>query len=216
MFDFIQARREMVDCQIRTADVTNYEILKALSAVEREKFVPDEASTIAYGGTNIHLGKDRYLIEPRTFAKMLELLNVKSNDLILDIGCGFGYSTAIISKMAELVIALEDDFFFNRAQKILSETAIDNTVIYEGKLSEGIDYNEKVDALIIQGGIEQIPSKIKDQVKDGGRVVAIFVDGYKGECRLGIKNNDVILWDYGFNAHAPLLKDFCIEKKFIF
>ena len=86
MFDFIQARREMVDCQIRTADVTNYEILKALSAVEREKFVPDEASTIAYGGTNIHLGKDRYLIEPRTFAKMLELLNVKSNDLILDIG----------------------------------------------------------------------------------------------------------------------------------
>ena len=118
--------------------------------------------------------------------------------------------------MAELVIALEDDFFFNRAQKILSETAIDNSVIYEGKLSEGIDYNEKVDALIIQGGIEIIPSKIKDQVKDGGRLVAIFVDGYKGECRLGIKNNDEILWNFGFNAHAPLLKDFSIEKKFIF
>ena len=73
---------EMVDCQIRTADVTNYSILKAFSRVAREKFVPDGASSIAYCETNIHLGEDRYLLEPRIFAKMLELLKVNSNDLI--------------------------------------------------------------------------------------------------------------------------------------
>ena len=216
MFDYVKARREMVDCQIRTADVTNYSILKALSTVAREKFVPNEIASIAYGGTSLHLGKDRYLIEPRIFAKMLELLKVNSNDLVLDIGCGLGYSSAIISEMAELVIALEEEFFFKRAQKILSETSNDNTVIYEGKLSEGINYEEKVDALIIQGGIEKIPNKLKDQVKNGGRVVAIFVDGFKGECQLGIKKGEEIHWNYEFDAYAPLLKDFCIEKKFIF
>ena len=171
----------------------------------------EKNSTIINGRYEFQKNSEK-LISKDIFKKLI----LKETDSVLDIGCGFGYSTAIISEMAELVIALEDEFFFNRAQKILSETAIDNTVIYEGKLSEGIDYNEKVDALIIQGGIEKIPSKIKDQVKDGGRVVAIFVDGYKGECRLGIKNNDEILWNYGFNAHAPLLNDFSIKKKFIF
>ena len=72
MYDFSQARLEMVDCQIRTADVTNYSILKAFSRVAREKFVPDGASSIAYCERNIHLGEDRYLLEPRIFAKMLE------------------------------------------------------------------------------------------------------------------------------------------------
>ena len=194
MYDFDQARREMVDCQIRTADVTNYSILKAFSRVAREKFVPDGASSIAYCETNIHLGEDRYLLEPRIFAKMLELLKVNSNDLILDIGCGFGYSSAIISEMAELVISLEE----------------------EGKLSEGINYQEKVDALIIQGGVQTIPLKIKNQLKNGGRLVAIFINGFKGECRIGIKKENQIHWNHGFDAYVPLLKNFSKNEEFIF
>ncbi len=216
MFDYFKARQDMVDCQIRTADVTNYSILKALSKVARERFVPDEYSSIAYGETNIYLGKDRYLLEPRIFAKMLELLRVNSNDLVLDIGCGLGYSSAIISQIAEVVIALEDEYFFKSAQKLLSETSIENTVIYEGNLSDGINYEEKVDALIIQGGVEMIPLNIQEQVKEGGRIVAIFLDGRKGECRLGIKKTNNIDWNYGFDAYAPLLSDFSVEKRFIF
>ena len=216
MFDFNQARKEMVDCQIRTADVTNYSILKALSKISREKFVPDEIASIAYVGTSIPLGNDRYLLEPRIFAKMLELLRVNSNDLVLDIGCGLGYSSAILSEMAQVVIALEEEFFFKSAQKLLSDTSVDNAVIYEGKLSNGINYEEKVDALIIQGGVEVIPRKIQDQIKIGGRIVAIFVDGFKGECRLGVKKINEIDWNYGFDAYVPLIKDFSIKKNFIF
>ena len=216
MFDYFKARQYMVDCQIRPADVTNYSILKAFSSVAREKFVPNEYASIAYGETNIYLGKDRYLLEPRVFAKMLELLRVNSNDLVLDIGCGFGYSSAVLSQISEVVIALEEEFFFQNAQKLLSETAIENTVIYEGNLSDGINYDEKVDVLIIQGGIETIPSKIQEQVKNGGRIAAIFLAGAKGECRIGIKKTYGIDWNYGFDAYAPLLSDFSIEKKFIF
>ena len=83
--------------------------------------MPDEYASIAYGETNIFLGKDRYLLEPRIFAKMLELLRVTSNDLVLDIGCGLGYSSAILSQIAEVVIALEEEFFFKNAQKLLSK-----------------------------------------------------------------------------------------------
>ena len=216
MYDFNQARREMVDCQIRTADVTNYSILEAFSKVAREKFVPDSASKIAYCETNIHLGKDRYLLEPRIFAKMLELLKVNSNDLILDIGCGFGYSSAVISEMAELVISLEEEFFFKSAQKLLLQASAVNTIVYEGKLSEGINYQEKVDALIIQGGVQTIPLKIKDQLKNGGRLVAIFINGFKGECRIGIKKDDQINWNHGFDAYVPLLKNFSKNEEFIF
>ena len=208
MYDFDQARREMVDCQIRTADVTNYSILKAFSRVAREKFVPDCASSIAYCETNIHLGEDRYLLEPRIFAKMLELLKVNSNDLILDIGCGFGYSSAIISEMAELVISLEEEFFFKSAQKLLLEASADNTIVYEGKLSEGINYQEKVDALIIQGGVQTIPLKIKNQLKNGGRLVAIFINGFKGECRIGIKKENQIHWNHGFDCLCTSVKKF--------
>ena len=216
MFDFYKARQEMVDCQIRTADVTNYSILQALSTVAREKFVPYEYPSIAYGETNIFLGKDRYLLEPRIFAKMLELLRVNSNDLVLDIGCGLGYSSAVLSQIAEVVIALEEEFFFKNAQKLLSETSIENTVIYEGGLTDGINYDEKVDALIIQGGVQTIPLNIQEQVKKGGRIVAIFLEGGKGECRLGIKKTNSIDWNYGFDAYVPLLSDFSIEKRFIF
>ncbi len=147
---------------------------------------------------------------------MLELLRVNSNDLVLDIGCGLGYSSAILSQIAEVVIALEEEFFFKNAQKLLLETSIENTVIYEGCLSDGINYEEKVDAIIIQGGVETIPLKIQEQVKKGGRIVAIFLEGGKGECRLGIKKTNSIDWNYGFDAYAPLLGDFSIEKRFIF
>ena len=137
-------------------------------------------------------------------------------DRILDIGCGFGYSSAIISEMAELVISLEEEFFFKSAQKLLLEASADNTIVYEGKLSEGINYQEKVDALIIQGGVQTIPLKIKNQLKNGGRLVAIFINGFKGECRIGIKKENQIHWNHGFDAYVPLLKNFSKNEKFIF
>ena len=111
------------------------------------KICSDEYASIAYGETKIFLER-QILIRTKNFCKMLELLRVNSNDLVLD-RLWLGYSSAILSQIAEVVIALEENFF-KSAQK-LSETSIENTVIYEGLL-DGINYEEKVDALIIQGG----------------------------------------------------------------
>ena len=214
--DFNDARREMVDCQIRTADVTNYSIIKAVLSTPKERFVPKNLESVAYSGSDLLIGRDRFILEPRTFAKMLELLDVTDKDLVLDIGPGYGYSTAVLACLAEAVVGIEEDFYAEKAQNNLSEQAIHNAIIYKGKLQDGSPNKDKVDALIIQGGVETIPFCLSDQVKIGGKIVAIFLDGARGECRLGSKTDLGVNWNFGFNALAPLLVQFQNEKKFVF
>ncbi len=216
MVDFTEARREMLDCQIRTADVTKYSILRAMSEVPRENFVPKHLRSVAYSGTNLCIGAGRYMLEPRVFAKMLELLNVTSKDLVLDIAPGYGYSSAVLANMAEAVIAVEDKHFAEDAQKTLMKESIDNAVVYEGRLSAGLSQQGPVDAIIVQGGVEEIPSNLEKQIKTGGRITAIFIDGVRGECWRGLKTARGMDWNFGFNASAPILEDFSKKQEFIF
>tara|TARA_B100000029_G_scaffold371426_1_gene365356 strand:- start:351 stop:1001 length:651 start_codon:yes stop_codon:yes gene_type:complete len=216
MVDFSDRRREMIDCQIRTADVTNYSILRSMAKVAREKFVPKHFRSVAYSETNLSIGFGRYLLEPRIFAKMLELLNVTSKDLVLDIAPGYGYSSAVLAGMAEAVVAVENKYFAEEAQKILIKEAIDNAVVYERSLTAGLGQEGSVDAIIIQGGIEELPSELEKQVKIGGCVIAIFVDGVQGACWKGLRTETGIDWNFGFNALVPVLEDFSKKKEFIF
>ena len=216
MANFSDIRREMIDCQIRTADVTNYSILKAMSNVAREKFVPKNLQSVAYSETNLNVGLGRYLLEPRIFAKMLELLNLTARDLVLDVAPGYGYSSAVLAGMAEAVVAVENKYFAEESQNILIKEAIDNAVVYEGVLTAGLGQEESVDAIIIQGGIEEFPSELEKQVKIGGRVIAIFIDGVRGACWKGLRTETGIDWNFGFNALVPVLEDFTKKKEFIF
>ena len=109
MIDYAAAREAMVDRQVRTADVTLYPIIDAMLAVPREDFVPLELRPVAYLGEHVPLAPGRVLLDPRVFAKLLDALNVGPRDLVLDVGCGLGYSTAVLARMAEAVVALEAD-----------------------------------------------------------------------------------------------------------
>ena len=90
MTDFAARRLMMVDTQIRPSDVTKYPIIDAMLDVPRERFVPDGQAEAAYAGENVAIGRDRVLLEPRTLAKMLDALDVRDDELVLDIGCGYG------------------------------------------------------------------------------------------------------------------------------
>ena len=215
MADFFVARREMIDCQIRTADVTKYPILEAMSKIAREKFVPTHLSSVAYSESNLNIGSGRYLLEPRVFAKMLELLNVTPKDLVLDIASGYGYSCAVLSFLAEAV-AVEDKYFAKESQTILDKEAIHNVVVYEGHLTQGLGQQESADVIIIQGGIEKFPGELEKQAKIGGRIAAIFVDGMKGSCWKGLRTEKGIDWSFGFDASVPVLKEFTKERPFTF
>ena len=109
MTDFATRRRMMVDTQVRPSDVTKFPIIDAMLRIPREIFVPDGKQEAAYAGRNVRLGDGRVVLEPRTLSKMLDAINIDDDDLVLDIGTGMGYSSAVIARIAEAVVAVEDD-----------------------------------------------------------------------------------------------------------
>lgn len=216
MTDYQTRRKTMVDTQIRPSDVTKFPIIEAFLSVPREKFVPDGKREAAYIGENFKIGQSRVILEPRTLAKLLDALDIRNDELVLDIGPGLGYSSAVISPMAEVVIAVEDDSSMaNEAEEILTEVGVDNVVIQIGKLEDGAPEHGPYDVIILQGGVEKIPSSILKQLKNGGRVGAIFVEEGLGTAKIGFKLNDKINWRYSFNAAAPVLPGFFKQKDFV-
>ena len=206
----------MVDTQIRPSDVTKFPIIEAFLSVPREKFVPDGKREAAYIGENFKISQSRVILEPRTLAKLLDALDIRNDELVLDIGPGLGYSSAVISPMAEVVIAVEDDSnLASEAEEILTEVGADNVVIQIGKLEDGAPEHGPYDVIILQGGVEKIPSSILKQLKNGGRVGAIFVEEGLGTAKIGFKLNDKINWRYSFNAAAPVLPGFFKQKDFV-
>lgn len=207
----------MVDTQVRPNDVTKYPIIAAMLEVPREDFVPEARRDIAYIGDNIELGGDRVLLEPRTLAKMLDTLNVQPTDLVLDIGCGLGYSAAVLGQMAQAVVAVEENPDLAAAASTrLAAIGADNVVAVQGKLNEGQAAQGPYDAILIGGGaVEVVPDTIADQLVDGGRIVALFLDGTLGVVRLGIKLDGRIDWRRSFNAGAPLLPGFERPERFV-
>ena len=217
MSDYKTARTAMVDCQVRPSDVTKYPIIDALLSTPREAYVPLDKRPVAYAGEHIVLGGDRVLLDARTFAKMLDALNVQPNELVLDIGCGMGYSSAILAKMAEAVVSIESDAALAKeASEILTEQDVDNAYVATGDLTNGNAKNGPYDVIVLQGAVEEIPDTLTDQLKDGGRICAIFLDGSLGECRMGYKSNEKVSWRCAFNATAPLLNGFETKPEFKF
>ncbi len=215
MADYAARRTMMVDTQVRPSDVTSFPIIDAMLKVPREAFVPDDQREAAYAGENLPLAPGRVLLEPRTLAKMLEELDVGPSDLVLDIGCGLGYSSAVIAHMAEAVVAVEDnEEMAAEAQRLLAENGADNVAVMAGPLAEGAPRHGPYDVIVIEGGVEQVPEAIVAQLKEGGRVAALFMEGPLGTCKVGLKLEGRINWRYGFNAAAPVLPGFEKAREF--
>jgi len=209
MTDFATRRTMMVDTQIRPSDVTKFPVIEAMLSVPREAFVPDALREAAYVGENIDLGGGRVMLEPRTLAKLLDALDIQNDELVLDLGAGLGYSSAVIARMAEAVIAVEDDETrASEAQTILSDQGADNVVLHQGALTEGASEHGPYDVIVVQGAIEHLPQAIADQLKEGGRIGCLFAEQALGAVRIGYKIDGEINWRFAFNAGAPVLAGF--------
>jgi protein-L-isoaspartate(D-aspartate) O-methyltransferase len=209
MTDYSARRTMMVDTQVRPADVTKFPIIDAMLVVAREAFVPRHLREAAYVGENIDLGGGRVVLEPRTLAKMLDALDIRSNELVLDLGCGLGYSSAVAARMAEAVVAVEENAdLAEEARSILSERGADNVIVYEGPLAEGAAEHGPYDVIMIQGAVDELPETIADQLKEGGRMACLFAEGRLGAVRVGYKVDGGMNWRFAFNAGAPMLPGF--------
>ncbi|MBS0125102.1 protein-L-isoaspartate O-methyltransferase family protein [Thetidibacter halocola] len=215
MTDFATRRRMMVDTQVRPSDVTEFPIIDAMLTVPREAFVPRDRIEAAYVSDNVPLGGGRVLLEPRSFAKMLDALDLSNNDLVLHVGAGLGYGPAVIARIAEAVVALEDDAErVEEAQAILTEQGSDNVILHEGALADGVAEHGPYDAILVEGGVEQVPAGLVAQLKDGGRIACIFMDNALGTVRIGHKLDGRMSWRFAFNAGAPVLPGFEKAREF--
>ena len=215
MNDFATLRQVMVDTQIRPSDVTKFPILDAMLQIPREHFVPRDKRDVAYIGESVPLGADRVVMDPRTLAKLLDALDIAQSDLVLDIGSGLGYSSALLSRLAEAVVAIEDDEMrVADSEEVLQEMGLDNVFLLQGALNEGATQHGPYDVILIQGAVEDIPQSLIDQLKEGGRMGAIFTDRMNGEARIGYKHEGRMTWRFAFNATLPVLAGFRKAKKF--
>jgi len=215
MPDYSLRRKMMVDTQVRPSDVTKFPIIDAMLSVPRELFVPDAAREAAYAGEHVPLGADRVVMDPRILAKMLDALEFDGDELVLDIGGGLGYSSALMSRMAQAVVLLEEDAeLAEEAQTQLSEIGADNVIVQTAALAAGDTEHGPYDVIIIQGGIEELPEAIAGQLKEEGRIACLFMEGAFGSVKIGRKIDGVISWRFAFNGGAPILPGFQRQEEF--
>ncbi len=219
MTDFATLRTMMVDTQVRPSDVTKFPIIDAMLSVARENFVPASERAAAYRGDHLALGPQRVVLEPRTFAKILDALAIAPDEAVLDIGSGLGYSAAILARLAHdgAVVAVEEEAAHaSEAEQGLAEAGADNVAVVEGQLVEGAAKAGPYDVIVIEGGVETVPDPLLDQLREGGRIAALFMDGRLGTVRIGYKIDGRITWRDIFNASAPVMPGFSKTPEFSF
>ena len=207
----------MVDTQVRPSDVTKFPIIEALLAVRKETYVPAAFQDAAYAETAVSLGDNRSILEPRAFAKLLDAVNVQPDELVLDIGSGLGYSSAVLGQLAQTVCAVEvDEAMAQEAETNLAQEGVVNVFVSQGDLSEGAKQHAPYDVIIIEGGVDNLPVALTEQLAEGGRIAGIFSEAGVGRVKVGTKVDDHVTWRNAFEAEASILPGFETVDTFTF
>ena len=221
--DFATQRRNMVDSQIRTKDVTDPLVTRAFLEVPREKFVPKHLIDRAYIDEDVCVreadgdGPARYIMEPVPLAALIALARVDKTSIVLDVGCATGYSTAILSLLADSVVALEPDEELARiATENLIEGGYSNAAVVQGPLAAGWPGEAPYDVIVLNGAVDEVPDALTAQLRDGGRLVAVHGEGLAAQGHLTIRRGSTVSSRFAFNAAVEPLPGFEREVGFVF
>jgi protein-L-isoaspartate(D-aspartate) O-methyltransferase len=216
--DYRSARLNMVDSQIRPNKVSDPAIIEAMLAVPRERFVPETLRGVAYVDEDIPLGGGRYLMEPMVLGRLLQIAAIRRGDAVLDVGCGPGYASAVMARLARSVVALEEDpTLVRRARALVAELGLSNVTVVEGKLAAGCPARAPYDVILFSGAVAAIPPTIAGQLANGGRLVAVVQVGPGiGKAVLMTRVDDVFGQRIAFDAGTPLLPGFDAQPGFVF
>jgi protein-L-isoaspartate(D-aspartate) O-methyltransferase len=217
MFDAAMARRLMVDGQVRTADVTNLDLIAAMMTVPREQFVPPSLAEQAYIDADLEIAPGRALLRPMVLAKLIQAASPTGSDHVLDVACGTGYSSAVLSRLVDSVVALEEDqSLAQQARQALANAAATNVSVVTGALTAGWESGAKYDWILLNGATETAPDRLGTQLKPGGRLLCIFggVPATKATVFRVVEGQ--LVGRPVFDAVARVLPGFVAPLKFIF
>ncbi len=217
MPDYAVQRINMVDSQVLANGVPDGRLVEALRDVPRERFVPSAKRSVAYADAEIEVVHGRWLLAPRTFAKLLELAEIEPSDSVLDVGCATGYSTAILARISGRVIGLEQDADLVRiAVEAVHDFGCRNASVVQGSLTHGVRAAAPFDVIIVEGAFERSPDNLLAQLAVGGRLVGILQNAEQGHAVLYLKEPERMGRRIGFDASAPVLAGFRQPAGFIF
>lgn len=217
MFDFAKARDHMVESQIRTNDVTEPAILKSFRTTAREAFVPKAKKALAYSDAHIRMDGGRVMLRPRDLSKLIDAADIRPSDVVLDVACGRGYSTAIMAKLADTVVGLEvSEEAVTRATDLLVDAGIENAAVVKGDLKVGASEHGPFNVIFINGAVTHVPKQWFSQLANNGRLVCILQNGPIGQATVYTKSGDAVGDRVEFDASAPLLPGFEAEEAFVF
>lgn len=215
--DFAALRMKMVDGQIRTTDVTSHSVLNAFSAVRREDFVPERRKPVAYIDNDVEIAPGRYLMAPSPLAKMLQLAEIRPTDHVLDLGAGTGYAAVLLGHLADSVVALESDAALLEAAKAnIEAVGLPNITVVSGDLAAGCAAKAPYDVILVGGAVEDIPATLFNQLKDGGRLVAVVGRGLSSGARIFVREGGRQSERFAFNASVNMLPGFAKVPEFQF
>ncbi|MEX0842230.1 MAG: protein-L-isoaspartate O-methyltransferase [Xanthobacteraceae bacterium] len=222
MIDFATARRMMVDGQIRPNDVTDPRILAAMLELPRERFLPPGQTDLAYLDLDVPvLGGGRRplrrLLKPMLLAKLIQAAAVRDADIVLDVGCATGYSSAVLARLAHSVVALEEEeSLAARAREILTALGKDNVSVVTGPLAAGWPARGPYDAIVLEGATEVEPKTLFPQLREGGRLVCVQGGSAAGKAMIYRRVGADVSGRPAFDAAASILPGFKAAPAFVF
>jgi protein-L-isoaspartate(D-aspartate) O-methyltransferase len=216
MSDYLIQRLNMVESQVRTNDVTDTRIQEAMKEIPRERFVPQARRALAYADRPVEVVTGRYLLDPRTFSKLVQLADIEPSDRILDVACASGYSTAVLSRLGASVTGLEEDAELVRIASDTLRSLNSNAQVVQGKLSEGHAAGAPYDVIFVNGAVESPPETLAKQLADGGRLVVVIQKGPQGRATLFLKEHGRVGSRADFDTTLPVLPGFQVRRGFVF
>ena len=210
--DFSFLRKNMVDCQLKPNKIINLNLIDAFLKVPREIFVNKKNINQCYLDVNIDLTKNRFLLNPMVSARLIQSLNISKDDTVLTIGSGVGYNSVILSYLCNTVIGIESiKSFYDFSLDVLIKLEVNNVVSIKSKIENGYSDQQPYDCIIIEGGVNHVPTEILNQLSENGKLVAVEIkEGNIGKATMYQRYGEEFIKNYLFDAYVPIFD--CFKK----
>jgi protein-L-isoaspartate(D-aspartate) O-methyltransferase len=211
-----EARNLMVDCQVRPSNITDQRLLTAMRGLPREKFLPPALAWRAYHDADVELPHGRVMITPLAIAQLVQLARPVAGERALVIGAGTGYGAALVAACGAETWALEEDDSLRAIAAAALASYEPRVHLAAGKLAEGLPGYAPFDLILLEGGVERLPTQCIAQLQVDGRLVTVLHERGIGRAVIARPGPAGFAYRSVADCHAPLLASFHHKPDFVF
>jgi protein-L-isoaspartate(D-aspartate) O-methyltransferase len=211
------ARMMMVDSQVRPNKVTDPALISAMRQLPREDFLPATLAARAYADEPVRLGDDRVMLEPMVLARMIQMAGLRPGERVLVVGSGCGYGAALIAMLGCVVTALEDHPALLAVAEAALRTHTTGITLATGPLNQGWPDSAPYDCIFIEGGVEELPTALTEQLSPHGRLVMLRSSGGRvGHAVIGRLSGGAVSFVAEFDCAVTTLPSLRRVPAFVF